>query len=474
MPDSPSLGLNIAPHTDASLFEQIYEAFRDRVVSGQIVAGTRLPPTRKLAEELGVSRTTVVTAYDQLIAEGFARGRSGSGVFVSEIGDVERVSTARPVAPDFPGPISSSAPSRPFSPGQPDSRLFPYRQWAKCVARVARTAPETLVMNNDPFGDFDLRAEICRYLVDWRGLRASAPQVLITAGAGDALELCIRTLGGTNDSLALEDPGYPPLHAFVESLGIHTARLEMDDHGGIPPAPGNDGPDPKLVVLTPSSQFPLGGAMPRARRNGFLAWAAQANGWIIEDDYDSEFRYAGRPIPALAGLDTHGRTLYVGSFSKIFSNGLRMGFMVLPPNLVPAFSDSLRRYGSKASIAPQRPLATFMANGDYYRHIRRVRRIYAERRSAFIDMLRTHLGDLATFEDHRAGMQIAVKLPEIYMDAKITASAEEKGISCSALSAYYKSATPQNGLLMGFCSHTVEEMANAMGELRTVIDTSVS
>lgn len=468
MSESPLLGLMIDPTLPVSLFEQVYEALRTRVTSGQFVGGDRLPPTRKLAEELGVSRTTIVTAYDQLIAEGFAHGRAGSGVYVSDIGEIEPVTKSAQLDPAFRQPQDRPKQRAPFFPGQPDDHLFPYRAWAKCVSRVARTDPAALIRNQDAFGDHDLRAQICRYLADWRGVHTTPSQVLITSGAGDALQMCIRTLMQSDDLLALEDPSYPPLRAFVQSLELSVTDLEMDLSGGLPPTSSTPSNRPKVAILTPSSQFPLGGAMPQARRMAFLNWAAQTNGWIIEDDYDSEFRYAGRAIMALTGLDTQDRALYIGTFSKIFTDSLRLGFVVLPPALIDVFRGTLERYGARASLMPQRPLAEFMKSGEYYRHIRRVRRIYAERRVAFVDALKSHFGDLVTFEDHRAGMHIAVILPKIYKDTEIVALAEQQGLGCRALSTYYASEPKQNGLLMGFCSHTNEELFAAMGRLRKI------
>ncbi len=359
---------------------------------------------------------------------------------------------------------------RPFHPGNADARLFPYRQWAKCITQVARTQAESLVRNSDPFGDPELRREICRYLVEWRGLRVDYSQVLITAGASEALEHCIRSLTKQDDRIFLEDPCYPPLRSFVENLTIPISELEMDNQGALPPSMNKNTTKQRLVILTPSSQFPLGGAMPQARRNAFIAWAKQTDGWIIEDDYDSEFRYSGRPIPSLAGLDVNQRTIYIGSFSKIFSSGLHMGFVVMPTALIPLFDANIKKFGSKASIMPQRPLALFMRNGEYYRHIRRVRRIYAERRQAFINLLQTYLGELATFEDHKAGMHIAVKLPDFLKDSEVSEKLAQHGITCHPLSSYYATSSSQNGLLMGFCSFTETEMEVAMMKLKQVID----
>lgn len=469
MSETPLLGFAIDPTHALSLFEQIYEALRTRVTSGKLASGDRLPPTRKLAQELGVSRTTIVTAYDQLIAEGFAHAKAGSGVYVSDIGEIELVTRPAQSPPALKQQEIRPKQHAPFSPGQPDNRLFPYRAWAKCVSRVARTDPTALIRSQDAFGDRELRTEICRYLADWRGVRATPSQVLMTSGAGDALQMCIRTLMGADDLLALEAPSYPPLRAFVQSLNLSVTDLEMDRNGGLPPTSSTPSDRPKLAILTPSSQFPLGGAMPQARRTAFLNWAAQTGGWIIEDDYDSEFRYAGRSIMSLTGLDTQDRALYIGTFSKIFSDSLRLGFVVLPPALIDVFRGTLERYGARASLMPQRPLAEFMKSGEYYRHIRRVRRIYAERRVTFVDALKASFGDLVSFEDHRAGMHIAVMLPKTYKDTEIVAQAEQQGLGCRALSTYFASEPKQNGLLMGFCSHTNEELVNAMARLRKIV-----
>ncbi len=469
MPDAPLLKLNIDTDGSSALFQQIYDELRLRIVTKQLMPGERLPPTRKLADELAISRTTIVTAYDQLIAEGFAESRAGSGVYVSDIGEVELFPVNPPLANVELSPIPLQTEAQPFSPGQPDMRLFPFQQWASCVARVARKDAKALVMNNDPFGNIDLRMEICRYLSEWRGIKATPQQILITAGSGEALELCIRALTNPGDTIALENPGYPPLYAFSETLGMNISKMEVDDQGATLPVSDNSNITPKLAILTPSSQYPLGGSMPQSRRNEFLARAEASNSWIIEDDYDSEFRYAGRPYPALAGLNSKERTLYIGSFSKIFSNGIRMGFVVLPPKLIPNMGETIRLYGSKASIMPQQPLAYFMKSGEFYRHIRRVRRIYSERRQALIELLDTSLGNIVTFEDHGAGMQIAIKLPPEYNDKQISKAALSKDIFCPPLSDYYNSRHSQNGLLLGFCGFTVDEMQKAMETLKSII-----
>jgi len=467
----PLISLVIDPTSATPLFQQVYEALRQRIMSGQIASGSRLPASRQLAEELSLSRATVVAAYDQLSAEGFVHGRRGSGVYVSLIGDVEIIHGG-PTTRPRPIPTEPPTPPQlvPFQPGRPDMRLFPYQQWARCVARVARASPQAMINASNVFGELRLRAAIARHLAEWRGLSVSPEQVLVTAGASDALEMCIRTLSKAGDRIALEDPGYPPLRRFVRSLGMKTTWLDVGSDGAQLPLANGGALLPVLAVLTPSYQFPLGGAIPAARRMEFLKWAEDNEVWIVEDDYDSEFRYAGRPIPALTSFDRAGRSIYIGSFSKIFSEGLRLGFVVIPENLMSRFATTVSSYGSKASMMPQLCLATFMEDGDFHRHIRRMRRIYGERRETMTSLIRTRLADLVTFEDHHAGMQIAVRLKQTADDIAITACAAREGLICPALSPYFTRQPKQRGILLGFCGFLAEEMQSPAAALQRIIE----
>jgi len=455
--------------SDLPLFTQVSDLVRQSIIDGQLQQNHRLPPSRSLAIELGVSRTTVVVAYDQLAAEGYIEGRRGSGFFVCPIGQVElNRDNSKADRVKSPAVISSQS-RKQVHPGFPDLRLFPYRQWARCMSRVARLSPEALVVADDSFGDIELRQSIARYLRDWRGLETNAEQILITAGSIDALEICVRTLAGSGQYVGLENPGYQPLRNIVQGLGMKPVWLGMDDHGIEVPGLKKSQPSPSMTILTPSHQFPLGGAMSPLRRMEFLQWAEQTNSWIIEDDYDSEFRYAGSPIQALAGFDNTGRTIYVGTFSKIFSVGLRLGFLVTPPDLVPRFSKTLERFGVKAATASQRALASFMDSGEFYRHIRRVRRVYGERRKFLLNLLQEKLGDIVTFEDHAAGMQLLARLPAGYDDQVIVEAATRQGVITSALSDHYAQGNVQNGLLLGFCGFTETEIEANISIIEKII-----
>jgi len=450
------------------VFVQLTNSIRHRIVSGEIEQNQRLPASRSLASELGLSRSTVTSAFEQLVAEGYIEGRRGSGFYTCPVGHIELKPALANANKESAKPPSLK-PRTQAHPGFPDMRLFPYRQWAQCMSRVARLSPEALVSADELFGNIALRQSITRYLRDWRGIETSADQILITAGSIDALEICVRTLTKSGDYVALENPGYQPLRNIVLNLGLKPLWLNMDNRDVEVPEIKADKPSPTLTILTPSHQFPLGGAMSPLRRREFLQWAEQTNSWIIEDDYDSEFRYAGSPIQALAGFDNTDRTIYVGTFSKIFSVGLRLGFLVAPVNLVPEFSKTLAGFGIKAATTAQSALAAFMDSGEFYRHIRRTRRIYGERRKFLLNQLQKKLGDIIRYDDHAAGMQLLVNLPANYDDQAIVEAARNQGVVISALSSHYSQGEKQSGLLLGFCAFTEDEIELNVSVIEKVI-----
>ncbi|NOR63501.1 MAG: aminotransferase class I/II-fold pyridoxal phosphate-dependent enzyme [Rhodobacteraceae bacterium] len=465
MPNSTSLHFLIDRSLAAPLFEQICAGLRARIISASLPEGAILPPTRALANELGVSRSTVVSAYEQLVAEGYLNGVQGSGYAVLSIGEVEL--SQRTQTKPRPQIRPAHTPMRPFQAGQPDMRLFPHRQWAQTIARVCRTQPEALLLANDSFGNLDLRISIAAHVQEWRGISATPAQVIITAGSTDAIEICFRALAKHGEPIGLENPGYLPLRRVAENQGLSVENLEIDSNGATLPSSARD---IGMVVLTPSQQYPLGGAMPPARRHAFLQWAEKHNVWIVEDDYDSEFRYAGSPIPAMAGIDQLNRTLYVGSFSKIFSNSLRLGYIIAPENLVGRFRDNLHTFGTKASALPQQALANFMQAGEFYRHLRRVRRIYGDRRAFLLGRLEQDFGQYGSFTDHQAGMQVAFHLHNDSPDSLIEERARKYGVTATALSGFQDGKTALNGLLLGFCGFSNEEMSDALSRLKKAIE----
>ncbi len=464
----PWLAFTIDRDCKLPVFEQICAAIRARAVSGSLTQGTRLPATRAMATELGVSRSTIVTAYDQLVAEGYLTSVQGSGYRVCAIGEVELAQKPSPPPRLSTSKIQENTPPtpHPFQAGRPDMRLFPHQQWAKTTARICRTDPRSMLEGASPFGHFKLRQAIAAHVADWRGITASPHQIIITAGSTDALEICTRSLAQAGDRIGLENPGYLPLRRFAEGQGLDPIYLDATGAGADLPPPGTT---PRLVVLTPSHQYPLGGAMSPNRRLEFINWAQSNDAWIIEDDYDSEFRYAGRPIPAMAGFDHLDRTLYIGSFSKIFSSALRLGYVIVPDPLIDVFRDTMRRFGQKASLMPQAPLAEFISSGEFYRHLRRVRRIYGERRKYLLDRLAQDFAEFGHFEDHQAGMQVTFYLNPELSDRKMAARATDLGVAAHPLSEFATKGSGFNGLILGYCGFTPEEMAQALVILRKVL-----
>ncbi len=465
MKNIPWMAFSIDRTSPVPVFEQICRWFRAETASGELPAGTKLPPTRVFATELGVSRSTVVTAYEQLVAEGYLTSRRGSGYRVCEMGPVEL--PARRAPPVRTTPTDGTPSARPFQISQPDMRLFPYSQWAKTVSRICRTAPARLLVGDGGQGNMELRRAVAAHVSEWRGIDAGPHQVMITAGADDALEMCLRTLLRRGDEIGLEDPGYLPLRDHASALGLKAVFMEIDGGGAVlTPSAGKA----RLIALTPSHQFPLGGAMSASRRLEFIHWAEENNRWIVEDDYDSEFRYAGRPIPAMAGFNALRRTIYVGSFSKIFSNSLRLGYLIAPDALVERFQATQKRFGVKASAMPQEALAQFIGNGEFYRHLRRMRRIYAERRKYLLDRLTGSFRSYGSFEDHQAGMQIAFHLNPGLPDTEIAQRAAHEGVTIQPLSQFSHGKSSLNGLLFGFCAFTPEEMDEALTILAGVLE----
>lgn len=459
------MGFSINRQSPTPMFEQICEAIRAQVASGDLREGFRLPPTRMFATDLGVSRSTMVNAYEQLVAEGYLQSVPGSGYTICSMGIVELDAT--PVPDKADASEEKIDLPRPFQAGQPDMRLFPHTQWAKTVSRVCRTNPKAMLVGGSLLGNFELRKAIANHVSEWRGIEASPHQIIITAGSGDALEICIRTLTRFGDIIGLENPGYLPLRKFVSVLGLSPTFLEIVRNGASLPDRAKNA---RLVVLTPSHQYPLGGVMSPSRRLEFIQWAEKHNSWIIEDDYDSEFRYAGRPIPAMAGFDKLNRTIYVGSFSKIFSNSLRLGYVIVPHTLLEEFKSSLTRFGVKASYMPQQALAEFIENGEFYRHLRRVRRLYGERRKYLLDRLTSDFGGYGSLQDHQAGMQIAFHLNSRYLDTDIARHARPNGLSVLPLSQFCSKKNCLNGLLLGFCGFSTEELKGALLILKGVMD----
>ncbi len=426
-----SLLLTLSPLAEMPLHRQLYQQIRDAILAGKLKPQMRLPASRQLAKTLSISRTTVVQGYDQLISEGYLQTQLGAGTFVcSQIPDglifanrtaVNAPAAASPLA-QFADVSTTSASLNPprmlsaygarlaktadydpgancplsFRYGLPDLSLFPIRQWRRLLNRQAVESSQWMSYGNEPMGHAGLRQEISQYISEIRAVRCRPEQILITGGTQQALNLILQILINAGEAIAVEDPGYLSAKRIFSARGATIVPVPVDNDGIRVNEPGGlaetaaevTQPTPRLIYVTPSHQFPTGVLMTLSRRLALLNWARENGALIVEDDYDSEFRYSGSPIPALQGLDEHDCVLYVGTFSKVMFPGLRLGYVVVPPALVDVFRRAKWLCDRQCSLIDQSALAEFIREGYLAQHIRRMRNVYDRRRRLLVESLR--------------------------------------------------------------------------------------
>ncbi len=448
--------------SEMPLHRQIYEQWRGGILSGRFRQGNPVPSTRELAATLEVSRSTVTMAYEQLIAEGYLETAHGSGTFVCR----ELPSEPRPLrqgfcpvpAQDAPIPLSRygagltedfhRATRSPgvihFSQWTPDLAHFPYRVWRRLMTRHLRDAkPALFDYARDPAGYAPLRSEIAAYLSRCRGVRCSAEQVIVVNGSQQAIDLSVRLLLEPGDEAAVENPGYPGASRILGAYRIRLQPLSIDSDGVMLPHAGKRA---KLIYVTPSHQFPTGVSMSLARRLKLIEWARQQHAVIVEDDYDSEYRYHGAPLPALQGLAGDVPVIYIGTFSKVMFPGLRVGYLVAPRQLAPAFTRAKWLADRHTPVLEQAALCDFISDGSLERHIRRMRRLYGLRRAALVDALQRHFGSRAQILGDAAGMHVMVR----FDDEQIIERAARNGVELVSASGYYLSDPPRGEFVLGF------------------------
>jgi GntR family transcriptional regulator/MocR family aminotransferase len=425
------------PDSPLPIYEQLYREIRDQAVSGRLRGGVRLASTRVLAAELGVSRFTIVTAIERLLAEGYLVARRGAGTFVVDTLPEQalrapagagagrpRASTRSrtPVlslrgaalsAVPITGPRGSRNEPRPFRPRRPALDVFPTALWTRLLQRQWRSGRHELLDYGDPAGYLPLRRAIAEQINIARGMRCDPAQVIVTSGAQQAFEMLFRLVLDPGDAAWMEDPGYLDVRAALVSAGAKLIPVPVDRDGVDVAAGTRLAPHAKLAVVSPSHQYPTGATLSAARRAALLEWARGAGAWIVEDDYDSYFRYRGRPLPALhrfdadrSGQDDAPRVLYVGTFSKTMFPSLRLGFCVVPDSLVDAAANARAVAGRNSPIADQAALAGFIADGHYDRHLRRARLIYQERHEAMRDAFTRKLAGAVTLSPASAGTHV--------------------------------------------------------------------
>ncbi|MFA1547326.1 MocR-like pyridoxine biosynthesis transcription factor PdxR [Actinomadura chokoriensis] len=453
---------------------QIYAQLRAAILDGRLRAGEALPPTRELARRLAISRNTVGVAYDRLAAEGFLTSRVGAGTFVRETGSAARgAPAASPLRPRarwdevsaWPAPMPGIRWD--FRAGLPDTALFPYEAWRRIMSGVLR--PSVLGdpgAAGDPAGLPALREAIARHIGVSRAVRANGRDIVVTSGVQQALDLIVRVLLEPGDVVAVEDPGYPPVRMLLAAAGMRVRGVPVDAEGlRVDALPG----DARAVYVTPSHQFPLGMPMSLPRRRALLDWARRRDVVIVEDDYDTEYRYGGRPIEPLQSLDEDGRVLYTGTFSKIMRPVLRLGFLVAPPSLHRAFR--MARYVSSWHAEPpaQAALARFIDEGLLARHIRRSRREYRARHERVAELAGSLFGDRLAVVPAEAGLHLSATLPPGTDDAAIAAKALEAGIGLFALSEFAVTGPAVPGLVFGYGAVTLPAIDTGLRRLGGIV-----
>jgi len=459
-------GFSIERDTPVPIYRQLDASLRRLILDGTLAPGRKLPSTRVLAQELGVSRITVKSVYEQLVAEGYALARTGAGTFVSDGLDFEtspkfRLPRHKASPPDVEiserarSIMSSRANMRhgetdPFRPGVPALDLFPVKAWNKYLLDAATGTDRRNLSYGEVNGSAALRASIARHLSDARSMQVDPDQIIITSGAQQAFVLIAFVLLNKGDTVWYENPGHIAGRDVMQIMGSNVAPVPIDDEGMDLNFAIENHPRPTLIFTTPSHQQPLGTTMSLVRRLALLNYAQENGAWIIEDDYDSEFRYRGRPLPALSALDSERRVFYVGTFSKSMFAAIRLGYIVVPPRLVESFAIARNLLGQSSSAVVEQALSRFMDDGRFVEHIRKMRRVYRERRDILFDCLTKDCADSLEPQPTDAGMHMLAWLKNGMDDQAAHLALLSVGIETLPLSVYCIKPLGRSGIVLGF------------------------
>ena len=486
-----SLGaITLEKESELPLHRQLYSALRNHILNGRLRPGMRLPSTRALASDLSVSRNTVTEAFNQLLAEGYLETRVGSGTRVSrtlpeetlQVGVAEteaekrievkrkpRLSRRGSAIAELPYEWEAFRP-KPFDSALPAMEAFPNKQWEKLLVTNWRKLSTGGLGYQSGLGYAPLREVLATYLQTARGVRCSAENIIITSGAQQAITLTANLLLNEGDNVWVENPCYPGIKSALNGSLANIIPITVDKDGLDVEEGLQKSAEARLAYISPSHQYPLGVTLSLPRRLRLLQWAEDQKGWIVEDDYDSEYRYDGRPLASVQGLDKAGRVIYVGTFSKVLFPALRIGYMVVPDRIVDAFHAARAHADRGAPLLEQAVLASFIEEGHLSRHVRRMRTLYAERRAILVETAQHHLGNLLEINETKAGLHLVGWLPPGVNDQAISNKLKEYGMYAPALSSFAFTPLSRGGLVLGFAAIPTNEIQIAVKRLWGVLE----
>ena len=464
------------------LFRQLYLGLRDGILSGAFASGQKLPSTRDLAEQMGISRTVALSAYDQLLAEGYVTGRGGSGTYVSsgvtanrpardEISRKPRLSRFGLAASTTLSRVRVLAKRKPalafdFAYGRSDIERFPFEVWRRILLARSRKMTVAELDYAPAGGNIALQEAICTHLRRSRAVVCEPSQVIIVNGSQQALDLIVRVLIERGDRVAVEDPCYQGTREVLRAAGAHLLPVRVD-HEGLDPErlPASA----RAAFVTPSHQFPTGAILPLARRVALLEWAKRKKSIVVEDDYDGEFRYEGQPLESLQGLDREGRVVYIGTFSRTIFSALRIGYLVAPKPLVPIFTAAKWLCDRHTATLEQQTLAEFIANGHYERYLRHVRRRNTARRAALLGAIRSHLDNRVEVTGDGAGAHVVLWPKRRVTEEALISAAAARGVGVYGIAAYFLRRPSRPGIMLGYARMSEEEIREGIGRLAEVM-----
>ena len=485
--EATTLPLSLAtPAPETPLYRWLYEELRTAILEGRLPPGARVPATRDLAAEHGLSRATVVTAFEQLKSEGYVEGKVGAGTYVSQVLPDELLQVRQPEAPRVsrartvkwssyarrlrPFPGSEPRTTHAFRANQAALDAFPTSLWAQVASRRLRRASTQLLAGGEALGFRPLREAVAEYSNTSRGVKCSAEQVIIVSGVQEALERAARLLLDAGDRVWVEEPGYPGAAIVFRAVGAKICHVPVDSEGLDLDRGRRRWGRAKLLYVTPAHQFPLGVTMSLRRRLELLDWARRSHTLIFEDDYDSEYRYAGRPIPALQGLDRASVVIFAGSFNEVLFPALRLSYLVVPPGMVDRFAAAQSVSMRHAPLLDQAILCDFITEGHFARHIRRMRELYAQRLGVLLESVQHKLGGLLEAPSVEAGLQTVGWLAPGINAEQAAAEAARRDVEVIPLSRYCSRGFPREGLILGFAAVDAKELRRGVEQLALALE----